>query len=526
MEQGLAGLKTDAVVVPSDIDTNELIAAVDVLVSDYSSIAIDSVGAGVRTLLYVYDLEHYQAERGLYMDLAELPVEVVATRDELAEALQDPDRGVPAELGTFAEMWAAEDGSATDRVIGFFFEGVELPEASRSQRRPHEAVFFEGHFIPNGVTASARQLNRYLDELGIGVTVSVQPKDVVKDPERFRLFSNQADSVYALPHVGVPLFTPAEIWLNRYFIRHDALGSAEQMTRLQEAYRREYRRLYGYAEFDAAVCFEGYSRYWACVLGAAPEGVKKVIYQHSDMLVERQLRFPYLDGIFQIYHWFDSLVSVTNSACQTNQVKLGDVAPADRFSYAENLVDPAEIQALAQEPLPSAAAEFIERCGGSIYINVGRMTPQKNHAALLEAFARLGDRRSGLILVGDGPLAAELESRAVSLGIADQVFFAGFQPNPYPFVAASDVFVMSSAYEGQGIVILEAICLGKPVVSVDIPGPRSILTNGGGLLVPESVLGLVDGMQQIVAGACYPPFDLDRYVTEAGQRHLSVLGLT
>jgi len=66
--------------------------------------------------------------------------------------------------------------------------------------------------------------------------------------------------------------------------------------------------------------------------------------------------------------------------------------------------------------------------------------------------------------------------------------------NPMPYLKASDCFVLSSNYEGQGLVLLEAMVLEKPVISTDISGPRSVLKDGLGLLVDNSENGLSNGM--------------------------------
>ena len=75
---------------------------------------------------------------------------------------------------------------------------------------------------------------------------------------------------------------------------------------------------------------------------------------------------------------------------------------------------------------------------------------------------------------------------AAELGIVRRVIFAGFQPDPAPFYASADLFVLSSDYEGFGNVIVEALAQGTPVVATDCPfGPAEILDNGRwGRLVP------------------------------------------
>ena len=122
-----------------------------------------------------------------------------------------------------------------------------------------------------------------------------------------------------------------------------------------------------------------------------------------------------------------------------------------------------------------------------IIVSVGRLAGQKNHSILLKAFHEvLETRPARLVLVGDGPKRKNLEKEARILKLSDHIFFAGYQENPYPFMKKSDIFVLSSDYEGFGIVLVEALSLGVSIVSTDCPsGPREILQDGKyGKLVP------------------------------------------
>lgn len=121
-----------------------------------------------------------------------------------------------------------------------------------------------------------------------------------------------------------------------------------------------------------------------------------------------------------------------------------------------------QIRQRASEPLPAIPDEpFI--------LNVARLVPQKGHSRLLEAYAKALPAQK-LVIVGEGPCRQALEQQAQSLGIADRVLFAGQQANPYAWMARADLFVLSSEFEGLGIVLTEALACGTPVISVDCPG--------------------------------------------------------
>lgn len=126
-------------------------------------------------------------------------------------------------------------------------------------------------------------------------------------------------------------------------------------------------------------------------------------------------------------------------------------------------------------------------------LGMGRLVAQKGFHLLIEAFAKLADRHPNwdLVIIGDGEKRAELEAQATTLELRDRIFFFGSCPNPYPTVAACELFVLSSLFEGLPSVVIGAMACGVPVVSFDCQsGPREIIRNGiDGILVPPGDVG-------------------------------------
>ncbi|SNR23951.1 glycosyltransferase [Halorubrum vacuolatum] len=116
----------------------------------------------------------------------------------------------------------------------------------------------------------------------------------------------------------------------------------------------------------------------------------------------------------------------------------------------------------------------------------GRHEPQKGFNTLLASFARLNGDHRRLVLFGSGPETEALREQAAALGIQERVYFPGFIEDPYRYMGAADVFVLSSTHEGFGLVLIEAMACGCPVVSTDCrSGPSEILSGGTyGRLVP------------------------------------------
>ena len=112
-----------------------------------------------------------------------------------------------------------------------------------------------------------------------------------------------------------------------------------------------------------------------------------------------------------------------------------------------------------------------------VILCVGRLQPQKDHDTLLRAFALLAKRRRcRLRLAGDGPLWSDLEALATRLGIADRVEFLGHVSDTGALYRQARVTVLSSRFEGFGLVLIEALAHGCPVVSTDCPsGPADVI---------------------------------------------------
>jgi glycosyltransferase involved in cell wall biosynthesis len=106
---------------------------------------------------------------------------------------------------------------------------------------------------------------------------------------------------------------------------------------------------------------------------------------------------------------------------------------------------------------------------GPYMLNVARLVPQKGQDMLLEAYAK-SKQSMPLVIVGEGKLNAELKAKAKALGIDENVHFVGNQENPYVWMKHAELFVLSSKFEGLGIVLFEALACGTPILSVDCPG--------------------------------------------------------
>ena len=158
---------------------------------------------------------------------------------------------------------------------------------------------------------------------------------------------------------------------------------------------------------------------------------------------------------------------------------------ANKMSVIYNPVAVDEIQSLAKEWQDNLSLLSDKK---HVIMSVGRLEAEKGYATLLRAFSEIENCHDSLLVIcGEGRERQNLEKLAQQLGIQGNVYLPGFVANPYSYLAHADLFVLSSSSEAFGVVLVEALAVGIPVVSTDCPsyGPREILANGEiGKLVP------------------------------------------
>jgi glycosyltransferase involved in cell wall biosynthesis len=142
-----------------------------------------------------------------------------------------------------------------------------------------------------------------------------------------------------------------------------------------------------------------------------------------------------------------------------------------------NPVDLVYIQGRSNAPPPHS---WMINKTEPILLGIGRLTEQKGFDVLLRALAIVQRTLpTKLIILGEGPLKKHLRNLSSQLGIKEKVDFPGYVDNPYAYIKNSDVFVLSSRWEGFVNVILESLTLGTQVVATDCwSSPREMLLDG------------------------------------------------
>jgi glycosyltransferase involved in cell wall biosynthesis len=170
---------------------------------------------------------------------------------------------------------------------------------------------------------------------------------------------------------------------------------------------------------------------------------------------------------------------------------------------------------VARFAVPSIAREAARGALGLgnelTFICAASLTPKKGHSILLDAFARVVEKvpTAKLLLAGTGETRPALEAQVVNLGLDSNVRFLGARSDMPDLLAASDVFVLSSLWEGMPLSVMEAMAAGRPVVCTAVGGSREIVQDGvNGFLVPsgdrlrfaDAMIGMADPEKRALFG--------------------------
>jgi glycosyltransferase involved in cell wall biosynthesis len=186
-------------------------------------------------------------------------------------------------------------------------------------------------------------------------------------------------------------------------------------------------------------------------------------------------RWLRLTPIRRLYPKLEHIIAVSEGVAEDTR-NLARLARA-QVSVVRNPVITPELARLASQPPPH---EWLREKSLPVILAAGRLTLQKDFTTLLHAFHQLRRHlEARLIILGEGEKRESLEQLVGTLNLEGCVDLPGFTPNPFAFMAAADLFVLSSRWEGSPNVLTEALALDTPVVATDCPsGPNEILEGG------------------------------------------------
>ncbi|MFF2589741.1 CDP-glycerol glycerophosphotransferase family protein [Peribacillus butanolivorans] len=356
--------------IPDYVDTNELLATVDLLITDYSSIFFDFLVTNKPILFYTWDTDVYTEERGQYLQNDELPGPMLFNSKELAHAIKDIKNVKLFYSDKYKNMQQKftnyEDGNVTERIVLNLFNKStkELNTITGLDSSKEKILIYPGGLRDNGITSSFLNLMNNIDYDKYDVscfTATPHSYEVLKNMDKVN------KNVRFLFKPGLPVYKFLEVYKDKFIHNRGETGFLGKKCYPENAYIREHARLFGKTKFDFVIDFSGYSHYWAKFLLAA-DTKKKVCYMHNDLLSDSERvingRRPHrinLRGLFSVYNRFDKLVSVSKGTMELNRKNLMQYADYDKFDYVMNSINPDKILQIDSEK-----TEFVENNESSL----------------------------------------------------------------------------------------------------------------------------------------------------------------
>jgi glycosyltransferase involved in cell wall biosynthesis len=211
----------------------------------------------------------------------------------------------------------------------------------------------------------------------------------------------------------------------------------------------------------------------------------------------------------------DGIVAVSTGAAN-DLAKTARIA-RERITVIHNPVLTPEFFRKLKEPV-SPSDLPVDR---PLIISVGRLVASKDFPSLIRAFAKVRKEvPSCLLILGEGEERPALERLIADSNLNDDVLLPGYTSNPYVRMAHAKVFVLSSAYEAFGNVLVESLAAGTPVIATDCPtGPREILKDGkfGELVAVGDTEALAKAIVKVLrsGGPIPPPHYLEKFQLES-----------
>lgn len=533
--------------VPATVDANELMILADMLISDYSSIFLDYLVLNRPVLFYVPDLEHYKEMRGLNIRLDELPGPCSDRISDIAENIRDIETVQEQFKEKYQRMrqdiCGRDDGDVCARIVDAVFEKRKTCSTITGQHNKKRLLISCGGLAENGITHSFLSLLEQMnyDEWDVTALVGDNPKD----PAKHRKVNGLNQNVRTLVLCGFRISTTKEEQRRVITVRHGLYHPVWKRICPWEMYAREYRRIFGMAEFDYIVDFQGYNVILTSVLSTG-KAKKKSIWLHNDILADmnkkvngKKKNWECLHYNVSMYPYFDSLVSCSREVMKVNREKLAVKETYQKFRYAKNTVNQKRMEYYLrhQETIKIKNREYLMKNESQTgwdskrvdvirlpereninFLTMGRMSVEKNQTALIHAFSRLHAEyeKTRLFIIGAGPLEKKIRECISNLDLCPYITLTGNIENPFAFMKRSDCFILPSIHEGQPMVLLEARACGLPIIVSDFSTVNDSLYPDGQLLIGTDEESIYNGLKTLIEGTVPKcKFDLETYNQEA-----------
>ena len=225
--------------------------------------------------------------------------------------------------------------------------------------------------------------------------------------------------------------------------------------------------------------------------GSTNKKALKLAWVHCDLTKKEADSAAFVSKCRPWYAKYHSVVCVCNSVRQSFETLFGTEF---KTAVLYNINDETEI-------LSKTGLYSVEGAECPVVAAVGRLSYEKGNDRLVAACARLKNEGYAFRcrIIGDGPECNRLRKMIADLNLHNEVELLGFQENPYPWMAASDMIICPSRFEGFSTVVTESLILGKPIVTTDCSGMKELLGDSEyGLITENSEEGIYQGLKKLL----------------------------
>lgn len=487
---------------PKEYETYQFLSIADVLITDYSSVLFDFALTRKKIILFCYDRKEYKKERGFYLKLEDLPFPRVETIVQLVEELNCPKEYKDEE---FLNQYCPYDKPSSTKEI---CELVILQKQNKVKQlqipknKKENVLIYAGDWKLSGITTSICNLLQNIDRTKRNYYILYKIDSVRTHYENLRRIPEEVNYLGYFFTRSISVWQTIQLLL---FLKRGIGSKKRALHILDEMEELERKRVTGTCKFDMVIQFSGYEADAIMLFTKYP--ARKVIYVHNDMEQEVSCRKNQKYEVIQsAYNNYDKVAIVTEDLRDSTARIKGN---GKNIVLAKNVIQYQHVLELAKKPLvydkqtkADIAKEHLEKIlknkAIKKFITIGRFSKEKGHIRLLQAFEKLYESNPAIHLIiigGHGPLYEETKAFKNKLKSKNHISLICFLSNPYTVLKQCDYFILSSFYEGFGLVLAEADILGIPCISTDIVGPRLFMQQYGGKLVEDSTKGIYKGMK-------------------------------
>ena len=242
-------------------------------------------------------------------------------------------------------------------------------------------------------------------------------------------------------------------------------------------------------KYDVEIAFkDGFP----AIFTAVGETPKKIHFLHSTYK-ENDPTKRYRKTFKNIYDKFDKIIAVSEETVNDFAYHYGN---KEKCVVINNIIDVHKVKNMAKKTRKLSDSKIN-------LISVGRLAEIKGYDRLIKVVDKLKKNKlfnnCFLTIVGDGPEKGNLSKLIKELKLEDCINLAGNQDNPYSFVASADLYISSSRVETFGLVMVEALILGIPILAVETSATSTIIDDGkNGIITKNSIDGLYNGLKELI----------------------------